>query len=86
MQKFLDPAMAPAGAGRAVYDEKRREDRALPLMSGLARWGWPEAVNPNRLRLKLAAFGVHPASPRATIADYAAAARDAQPRFIASVR
>ena len=81
LQKYLDPSMARSGAGRAVYDEKRREDRVLPLVDGLARWGWPEAVDPNRLRLKLAAVGVVPASPRATIADYAAAARDARPRF-----
>lgn len=81
LQKYLDPAMARSGAGRAVYDEKRREDRVLPLVDGLARWGWPEAVDPNRLRLKLAAVGVLPATPRATIADYAAAARDARPRF-----
>ena len=81
LKKFLDPAMAPQGAGRVAYDEKRREDRVLPLVDGLARWGWPEAVNANRLRLKLASVGVHPATPRATIADYAAAARDARPRF-----
>lgn len=81
LKKFLDPVMAPQGAGRAVYREKRREDRALPLLSGLARWGWPEAVSAPRLRTTLGAFGVQPASPRATTADYAAAARDARPRL-----
>jgi hypothetical protein len=80
LKKFLDPALAPAGAGRAVAQEKLREDRALPLLAGLARWGWPEATNATLLRQKLARSGVFPASPRATIADYAAAARTARPR------
>ncbi|RIX28713.1 hypothetical protein [Amnibacterium setariae] len=81
LQKYLDPALAPLGAGRAVVREKLREDRVLPLVAGLARWGWPEATNALLLREKLARFGVQPASPRATIADYAAAARDARPRL-----
>jgi hypothetical protein len=80
LKKFLDPVLAPGGAGRAVVKEKLREDRVLPLVAGLARWGWTESTNPVLLKEKLARFGVHPASPPATIADYAAAARDAQPR------
>lgn len=80
LKKFLDPALAPAGAGRTVVNEKLREDRVLPLVAGLARWGWPEATNALLLQQKLARSGVFPASPRATIADYAAAARDATPR------
>lgn len=83
LKKFLDASLAPLGAGRAVVKEKLREDRVLPLVSGLARWGWAESCSPLLLRQKLAAFGVYPASPRATIADYAAAARDAQPRISA---
>jgi hypothetical protein len=82
LKKFLDPQMAPQGAGRAVYEENRREDRALPLLSGLARWGWPEAVSAPRLRSTLAAFGVQPSFPRATAADYATAARGARPRLV----
>jgi hypothetical protein len=78
--KFLDPSMAKQGAGMAVYREKQREDRVLPLVAGLARWGWPESSNPALLGRRLAAFEVLPSSPRATLADYAAAARDAQPR------
>jgi hypothetical protein len=78
--KLLDPAMAAQGAGAALWKEKQREDRVLPLVSGLARWGWAEATNATLLGRRLAAFGVVPASPRATLADYAAAARDARPR------
>jgi hypothetical protein len=80
LKKFLDPAIATAGGGRAAYDEKVREDRVLPLVAGLARWGWRESTNATLLGHKLARVGVYPATPRATIADYAAAARDAQPR------
>jgi hypothetical protein len=80
MLKLLDPAIAEHGAGRALVREKRREDRALPLLSGLARWGWFEALRPLRLRQKLAAHGVHPPERRATISDYARAARGAVPR------
>jgi hypothetical protein len=86
LMKYLDPALAPSGAGRAVVHEKLREDRVLPLVHGLARWGWREATNATLLRQKLARSGVHPASPRARIADYAAAARDAQPRRLVSPR
>lgn len=78
--KLLDPSMATQGAGIALWNEKRREDRVLPLVSGLARWGWEEANSTTLLGRKLEAFGVVPASPKATLADYAAAARDAQPR------
>ena len=78
--KFLDPTMAQQGAGMAVYREKQREDRVLPLVAGLARWGWAESSNPALLGRRLAAFGVLPSTPHATLADYAAAARDAQPR------
>lgn len=78
--KLLDPAMAREGAGKALWHEKRREDRALPLVAGPARWGWEEANSSPLLQRKVAAFGVVPASPLATIADYAAAAREAQPR------
>ena len=78
--KFLDPAMAKQGAGMAVYREKQREDRVLPLVAGLARWGWPESSNHVLLGRRLAAFGVLPSSPPSTLADYAAAAMDAQPR------
>jgi len=86
LKKYLDPALARSGAGRAVVDEKLREDRVLPLVHGLARWGWREATDATLLRQKLARSGVHPSSPRATIADYAAAARDAQPRRLVSLR
>ncbi len=78
--KLLDPAMATQGAGVALWKEKRREDRVLPLAAGLARWGWQESTHHDLLGRRLAAFGVVPASPRATLSDYALAARDAQPR------
>ena len=86
LKKYLDASLALRGAGRAVVDEKLREDRVLPLVRGLARWGWREATNATLLRQKLARSGVHPPSRRATIADYAAAARDAQPRRLVSFR
>jgi hypothetical protein len=78
--KLLDPSMATEGAGKALWNEKRREDRALPLVAGLARWGWQESNSSVLLQRKVGAFGVVPASPPATLADYAAAACDAQPR------
>ncbi|MBW4041166.1 MAG: hypothetical protein HIU86_03430 [Acidobacteria bacterium] len=80
MKKLLDPAIATRGAGRALVQEKRREDRVLPLVRSLARWGWFEATRPVRLRQKLAAHGVHPPAARASISDYARAARGARPR------
>lgn len=80
LTKYLDPKLATRGAARAVVAEKHREDRVLPLLAGLARWGWPESRNHVLLRQKLVASGVHPPRHRATLADYAAAARDARPR------
>jgi hypothetical protein len=78
--KYLDPRIATEGTGRALVKEKRREDRVLPMVDGLARWGYAEAVDHLLLQRRLAAFGVVPARRRATLADYAAAARDATPR------
>ncbi|WP_375388985.1 hypothetical protein [uncultured Amnibacterium sp.] len=78
--KYLDPALAKQGAGMAVWEEKRREDRVLPMVDGLARWGYREAADHLLLRPRLAAFGVVPPRRAATLADYAAAARDAVPR------
>lgn len=82
LKKYRDPELAPAGTAQALIDEKLREDRALPLLAGLARWRWAESTSAPRLRDKLGAFGVVPASPPATIADYAAEAREARPRFL----
>lgn len=75
MKKFLDPELATQGAGRAVWDEKRREDRLLGCVHRLARWGYAEARSTAALGRVLAAIGWYPASPRATLQDYVAAAR-----------
>jgi hypothetical protein len=74
-KKYLDPALATQGAGRAVYEEKLREDRVRACIERLARWGWQESGDPLRLGPRLAAAGVLPSSPAATLADYVAAAR-----------
>lgn len=78
--KFLDPVMAP-DARRALWHEKRREDEVRLRLRGLARWGWVESGSTSRLADVLRQVGVVPASPRAVLADYVAAARDAVPRF-----
>lgn len=80
-QKYLDAAMAPDGAGRAVITEKRREDQARRQLSGLARFGWIQAGSVGVVRSVFARVGVFPTRPRTTIADYSAAARAATPRF-----
>ncbi|RIX26382.1 hypothetical protein [Amnibacterium setariae] len=80
--KYLDPRLAPAGAGRAVVKEKRREDEVRTRVAGLARWGWAESRRPDLLRRVLQRVGVEPSVPRATLADYAALARGARPSFV----
>lgn len=81
--KYLDPRMAPMGAGRAIVREKRREDEVRTQVRGLARWGWRESRELDLLRRVLQRVGVLAAAPRATLADYCAAARSARPRFVA---
>jgi predicted transcriptional regulator of viral defense system len=75
MKKFLDPALATEGAGMAVWEEKRREDRLLGCVHRLARWGYREARSVTLLGRVLAAAGWLPAAPPATLHDYIAAAR-----------
>jgi len=82
LAKYRDPAFAAAGTSQALIDEKLREDRVLPLVAGLARWGWAVSISAPRLRDTLGAFGVVPAWPLATVADYAAEARAARPRIV----
>ena len=77
--KLLDPVISPE-ARRALLREKRREDALRLRLSGLARWGWQEANAPSRLQSVLQFVGVGPATPRAVLLDYAAAARAARPR------
>lgn len=79
--KYLDPRLAPAGAGAAVVREKRREDEVRAGLRGLARWGWAESRELLLLRRVLHRVGVLPAAPLATLADYAASAGSARPRF-----
>jgi hypothetical protein len=75
MKKFLDPALAQEGAGMAVWQEKRREDRLLGCVFRIARWGYAEARSTILLGRVLGAVGWLTASPRATLQDYIAAAR-----------
>lgn len=79
-QKYLDAAMAPEGAGRAVIFEKRREDQVRLQLSGLARIGWVQSGSATALRPILHRLGVDPPRRRTTILDYIEAARDARPR------
>jgi hypothetical protein len=74
MQKFLDPAMAKQGAGPAVWQEKKREDRLLGCVLRIARWGYVEARSTTLLGRVLSRCGWLPSSPRATLSDYIAAA------------
>lgn len=80
LDKYLNPMLAPEGAGRAVVREKWREDRVRAEINGLARFGYREARDPVLLRPVLAKAGLRPAAHRPTIADWAAEARSARPR------
>lgn len=73
-QKLLDPALATEGAGRALWEEKRREDRLLACVTRVARWGWEESCSTTALGRVLASHGWLPSTPRATLRDYIAAA------------
>ncbi|WP_133766932.1 hypothetical protein [Amnibacterium kyonggiense] len=79
-QKFLDPSMAPDGAGRAVLREKRREDEVRARLNGLVRFGWAEAGSPPLLRARLAQAGVVAPRRRVPFDEWVAAARAASPR------
>lgn len=48
---------------RVVWEEKRREDELRRHLSGLARWGWAEVLEPMTLRRILVAAGLHPIAP-----------------------
>lgn len=82
--KYLDPAMAPSGAGRAVIEEKKREDLARSLIDGMARFGYREAANPPLLRPVLQRVGLLPEQRRPTLSDYARAALAADAARVAS--
>jgi predicted transcriptional regulator of viral defense system len=61
--KNTDPAMMNGRSAQDVLiDEKHREDeiRALPEVSGFARWGWSTALDTRRLGEVLARAGVVP--------------------------
>lgn len=70
-QKYLE--LAKDGTAASVIRETWREDRVRSSIGGLARWGWTDAGSAPRLAESLAASGVHPPSPRATLTDYCAA-------------
>ncbi|MBW4042619.1 MAG: hypothetical protein HIU86_10915 [Acidobacteria bacterium] len=73
-EKYLNPVMAPRGAGRAVIAEKKREDLLRLEVDGLARFGYAEASSPALLRPILLRVGLLPEQHRPTMADYAAVA------------
>jgi hypothetical protein len=79
-QKYLDAAMAPAGAGRAVIEEKRREDEVRLGVRALVRVGWVQTGNLAALRAVLARVGVRATRPRTTLAAYCERARHSRPR------
>lgn len=81
--KYLDPRFAPRGAGVAVYEEKRREDRLRALADGFARWGYAEGRSARLLLPILAAIGVRPLARRPTLEDWARVARAAHPSPLA---
>lgn len=81
-EKYLNPAFAREGAGRAVVAEKRREDMARAQLQGLGRWGWIQSGSAALLRTVLARVGVLASRPRATLDDYAARAREGRARFV----
>lgn len=80
VRKYLDPALAPDGAGPAVVQEKWREDRVRLGITALVRFGFREARNPALLRPMLRSVGLLPAAQRPTLSDWAAEARLATPR------
>lgn len=82
VEKYLNPTMAPEGAGKAVVAEKRREDEARRGLRGLLRMGWVEAGSVARLRGMLKDVGVFPTRPRTSFAAYCASALEARPRFL----
>lgn len=56
--------LAPGATGAAVagtlWREKRREDRLRQIVGRVVRWGWDDAISPERFRALLADFGVRP--------------------------
>ena len=80
--KYLDAQMAPEGAGRAVIEEKRREDEVRLGLRSLARIDWFQAGSMASLRGVLSRLGVTSTRPRTTLAAYCAAALTARPRFV----
>ncbi|MCU1509268.1 MAG: hypothetical protein JWQ12_1533 [Glaciihabitans sp.] len=57
--KYLVPSFrAGRTADQVVLDEKIREDRFRATGRGFTRWRWEVAVNPSRLRTKLAGAGL----------------------------
>ena len=79
-RKYLDPELAPDGAGPALVQEKRREDRVMLGLARLARVGYREARNPSLLGPILRKVGLLPAPKRPTLSDWAAEARTHVPR------
>ena len=63
--KYLDARLR---AGRTieqvVMDEKYREDALRRQVRGFTRWGYSEALSPQRLRLKLLELGLQPGRSR----------------------
>lgn len=84
--KYLDPRMAPEGAGRALVAEKRREDEVRLDLRGLVRPSWAQTGSTAAMRALLLAVGVRPTRPRTSFAAYCERARRSRPRFVPRVR
>lgn len=48
---------------QAVFEEKRREDALRRVLSGFARWGWPELTAPQELADILRTAGLRQVQP-----------------------
>ncbi|MDQ2849907.1 MAG: hypothetical protein M3Y49_04085 [Actinomycetota bacterium] len=61
-RKKYDVAPGSTGeeAARALWREKRREDRLRHIVHRVARWGWDDAISPERFRRVLVGHGIRP--------------------------
>jgi hypothetical protein len=65
MGKYLDARLRVGRTiEQVVMDEKYREDALRRQVRGFMRWGYSEALSPQRLRLKLLELGLQPGRPR----------------------
>lgn len=68
-----------ADAERVLWAEKRREDRIRARGNRMARWGWADAVRPERMARILAVQGILPRARNTWFSDEAAARHPRNP-------